>query len=254
MALIEGTLSNDNLSGNQDIAENDFIYGYDGNDTLYGRGGDDSLWGGSGDDKLKGGSGVDFLDGGYGNDTVSGGRGNDTLYGFSGDDILFGNEDNDSLIGGYGSDVLDGGEGNDVINGAGAGAYVGSSVSRGSNEIDVLTGGAGADTFMLEGGSGRDGTGAFYRFAGNNDYALITDFNPLEDTIVLKTIDTSGPSFTQTQVTYSLGAAPSELLLQGTGIYAEFSNNPGTQELIAILHGTTPDSINIGGSYFNYVS
>jgi Ca2+-binding RTX toxin-like protein len=254
MATIEGTSSDDTLSGNLDIAENDLIYGYDGNDKLYGRGKDDSLWGGNGNDRLQGESGNDLLDGGYGDDTVYGGTGNDTLYGFNGNDILFGNEDNDSLIGGFGNDVLDGGEGNDFIDGAGAGAYIGSSVSRGRNEMDVLTGGAGADTFRLEGGSGRDGTGPSYRFAGNNDYALITDFNPLEDTIVLKTLDTSGPSFTQAQVTYSLGAAPSKLQLQGTGIYAEFANNPGTQELIAILHGTTQDSISIGGNYFKYVS
>mgnify|MGYP002777984897 CR=1 FL=1 len=254
MATIEGTFSNDKLSGNLNTAESDFIYGYDGNDKLYGRGGDDSLWGGNGNDRLKGGSGNDLLDGGYGDDTVYGETGNDTLYGFNGNDILFGNEGNDSLIGGFGNDVLDGGEGNDIIDGAGGGAYIGSSVSRGANEIDVLTGGAGADTFRLEGGAGRDGAGTSYRFAGNNDYALITDFNPLEDTIVLRSIDTSGPSFTQTQVTYSLGAAPSDLLLQGTGVYAEFANNPGTQELIAILHGTTPESVNIGGSYFKYVS
>jgi len=254
MATIEGTFSDDKLSGNLDTTESDFIYGYDGNDKLYGRGGDDSVWGGNGNDRLKGRSGNDLLDGGYGDDTVYGGTGNDTLYGFNGNDILFGNEDNDSLIGGFGNDVLDGGEGNDVIDGAGGGTYIGSSVSRGADEIDVLTGGAGADTFRLEGGAGRDGAGASYRFAGNNDYALITDFNPLEDTIVLKSIDTSGPTFMQTQVTYSLGAAPSDLLLQGTAIYAEFANNPGTQELIAILHGTTPDSVNIGGSYFKYVS
>lgn len=254
MATIEGTSSDDLLSGNLELAENDFIYGYDGNDELYGNDGDDSLWGGNGNDRLEGGSGRDVLDGGYGDDSVYAGTGNDTVYGYNGDDILFGNAGNDSLIGGFGSDVLDGGEGNDVIDGAGGSASVGGSVSRGSNEVDVLTGGAGADTFRLEGGAGRTGSGASYRFAGNNDYALITDFNPLEDTIILKSIDTSGPSFTQTQVTYSLGAAPSDLQLQGTGIYAEFANNPGTQELIAILHGTTPESVNIGGSYFKYVT
>ncbi|MGB3613444.1 MAG: hypothetical protein WBA10_06570 [Elainellaceae cyanobacterium] len=115
-----------------------------GNNNLYGSIFSDNLYGYSGNDRLYGG---------YGNDYLSGGSGNDYLSGWSG---------NDTLLGGYGNDYLNGGSGNDYIRGYG-GTF---------GEFDTLTGGFGADTFVL--GSS---FGSYYRGLG---HATITDFNRLQ--------------------------------------------------------------------------
>ena len=91
-------------------------------------------------------------------------------------------------------------------------------------------------------------SGPSYRFNGNDDYALITDFNKTEDFIELRTTD--GRGSTPTTVEYSLGASPSGLA-QGTAIYV---NNLGTQpDLIAILQNVSPDSVSLSDSYFKFV-
>ncbi len=66
----------DTLIGN---ADNNRLYGYDGDDTLAGAGGNDTLVGGSGRDTLSGGSGDDELWGGPGNDLIDGGEGHDAV-------------------------------------------------------------------------------------------------------------------------------------------------------------------------------
>ena len=82
----------------------------------------------------------------------------------AGDDVLFGNSGNDSL---YGE------EGDDVLNGS-------SFQALGAYEQDVLVGGEGRDRFIL--GSAAQ---AFYSAAENSDYALIKDFNAVDDKIQL---------------------------------------------------------------------
>jgi Ca2+-binding RTX toxin-like protein len=67
----------------------------------------------------------------------------------------------DLLIGLAGNDVISGGDGDDIIIGHQLGASA-------RNEVDTLTGGRGADRFVLAGGYLGDGV------AG---YALITDFS-----------------------------------------------------------------------------
>jgi Ca2+-binding RTX toxin-like protein len=84
---IEGLIGSDHddvLRGN---AEDNYLYGNDGNDRLEGRGGGDTLVGGYGDNFLEGGEG---------------------------DDQLHGNGDDDYLVGGLGADVLNGGDGEDA--------------------------------------------------------------------------------------------------------------------------------------------
>ncbi len=84
----------------------------------------------------------DNLVGTNGNDSLSGLGGNDRLLGLAGDDSLFGGSDRDTLLGGAGEDKLFGGSGNDILQGT--------NISVGTtNEIDELTGGIGADTFVL---------------------------------------------------------------------------------------------------------
>lgn len=92
-------------------------------------------------------------------------RGRDSLIGDSGNDTLTGGRGNDVLLGMDGNDVLSGGRGNDILNG-----YGGSGA-----EYDTLSGGLGADTFVLGGE-----WGVSYL---ENGYATITDWNPLVDTI-----------------------------------------------------------------------
>lgn len=91
--------------------------------------------------------GRDRLTGNTGNDTLRGGRGNDLLSGLGGNDVLVG------------------GRGNDTLNG-----YGGS-----GPEYDTLSGGAGADKFVLGGSWGVSYLG--------NGYATITDWNSSVDTI-----------------------------------------------------------------------
>ena len=119
------------LTGN---GRDNVLSGLQGNDSLFGMGGNDELFGSFGKDKLDGGDGADVLYGQDGNDTLNGNRGNDRLIGETGRDTLIG-------YGGVGS------------------------------ERDSLTGGVGADRFVI--GSKGDG-GIFYLGSG---YATITDFS-----------------------------------------------------------------------------
>ncbi len=187
-----------------------------------------NLSGNASNDNLAGGTANDNIRGGAGNDYITGGDGNDTLLGESGNDIINGGRGNDSVFGGSGSDRLFGDQGDDVLTGAD------SAVGRGVGEIDRLTGGPGRDRFVL-------GTtqGAFYSdgnisTSGLSDFALITDFNPLEDTIQL-----SGP-----KSRYSLGASPTGLAAAGTAIFL----NESRAELIAIVQGST--NLNLSANYF----
>jgi Ca2+-binding RTX toxin-like protein len=79
----------------------------------------------------------------------------------------------DVLVGGSGNDQLWGESGNDQLTGTDA-------TARGVGEQDTLTGGVGADWFILG-----DGQGAYYSTGGDQDYAVITDFTAGEDRLQL---------------------------------------------------------------------
>jgi Tol biopolymer transport system component len=95
-----------------------------------------------------------------GNDTLAGNLGNDFLRGGAGNDSLLGSQSNDSLVGGVGNDTLLGGDGNDLVDGSGY-----------WRDLDILSGGNGADTFVL--GSQR----VYYLASG---YATLTDFSSIQ--------------------------------------------------------------------------
>ncbi|MEF8756311.1 MAG: DUF4347 domain-containing protein [Accumulibacter sp.] len=176
----------------------DSILGGGGNDHLAGWGGSDLIEGEDGDDFVSGGSGNDTLDGGSGSDQLEGDGGDDQLRGGDGDDTLIGGTGADSMSGGNGSDLYAvdhlgdvvvetnadlaiGGsdtvrsqldaytltahlENLELLPGAvrGAGNSLGNTL-YGSNDDNVLDGGAGADTILggdgddlLWGGSGAD--------------------------------------------------------------------------------------------------
>lgn len=285
MTVIIGTSLDDNLVGGIDndlligYLGNDFLNGEDGNDLLCGGDGNDSLYGGSGNNLLFGGNGKDSLYGGNGKDTLHGGCGDDELVGAEGDELIYGGNGNDGLYGGgggndklfggsgndalyssYGNDTLYGGSGNDIINGAGVvypDARAGQSL--GTGEIDVLTGGMGKDIFQLWGGNARSGVNPYYNdfdssTAGTSDYALITDFNPSEDVILLTryAVYPSPPA----TVEYSLAASPNGLPV-GTAIlinnyFVYDQPDTGAKELIAIVQGITLSSLDLDASYFYY--
>lgn len=228
------------------------LLGQEGNDTLNGDDGNDFLDGGNGNDFIDGGNGNNIIFGGNGNDSLSGGGNaisNDTMYGEYGDDSLDGGYGEDVLDGGYGNDKLFGFFGNDTLNGgAGNDRISGSFLHTGINEIDRLTGGAGADTFVLGGGSNGELSPFYIR--GNSNYALITDFNKSEDAIELIKFEGDARHNSTVEVRYSLGAAP-EGLAKGTGIYV---NHQGQQpDLIAILQDVEPNSVNLSAKYFKLV-
>ena len=155
---IFGRDNDDRLSGG---AGNDVIEGGDGRDALNGDAGDDRLDGGEDDDVLRGGAGNDRLQGESGRDVLIGEAGNDVLLGSRGDDSLDGGDDNDTLIAGSGRDVVSGGLGDDLlIGGLGADILRGDAdndlfvVSAGhvtSGDVELIDGGAGNDTLILNG-------------------------------------------------------------------------------------------------------
>ncbi|MFK8185517.1 MAG: NF038122 family metalloprotease [Phormidesmis sp.] len=80
---------------------------------------------------------------------------------------------NDFIVGGIGSDTLEGGSGNDVLDGTDV-------IAAGYFEKDVLSGGLGADIFIVG-----NADQSYYLGGGMEDYATITDFNAFEDMIQL---------------------------------------------------------------------
>lgn len=182
---------------------------------------------------------------------MSGGRGNDELYGGEGNDNLF--ED-------FGNDILFGGGGDDTLQGSALLARPtkeeNSSISNltGETEIDILTGEAGKDTFVLQATalSGFVDLAPLYVNNGNNDYAVITDFNKSDDVIQLARnsgYPTGNPPTTKL-LEYSLGESPSGLV-EGTGIFVQ---NLGAQpDLVAILPGIYPDDLSLSEGYFQII-
>jgi Ca2+-binding RTX toxin-like protein len=175
--LAEGGAGNDNLNGSAQAsaavplfltggAGNDTLRGGAGNDTLSdGGGGNDSFYGGGGDDQISNtGGGNDFFDGGDGNDglgdndndsdTFFGGAGDDFIIDVgTGNDFLYGGDGNDVLRGGRGSDVLDGGAGNDTLDGGNSFDPNDPNSDPFTSDFtqDQMTGGTGADTFIIYG-------------------------------------------------------------------------------------------------------
>ena len=129
--------------------DNDSLFGEAGNDTLNGGGGDDSLDGGNDNDILNGGAGEDQLAGGLGADVVNGHGSNasetdiDTaIYTFAGTVTI------DGVANDVGGDNVQ----LDVENLTMVGS--GNAIFTGSDDPNVLTGGAGNDE--LHGGDGID--------------------------------------------------------------------------------------------------
>ena len=186
---VEGGSESDRLLGE---AGDDSILGGAAGDRLLGGEGNDSLAGNNGEDLVLGEAGNDSISGGLGNDTLEGNAGNDLIFGNNGADEIFGNDGNDSLNGGAGDDTLMGGSGDDSLNGnSNNDLLIGidsndPNTDVGVGELDTLTGGNGNDTFVVA-----DENRIFYDdgdnfTAGDDDFALIANFNSNQDTIQLQ--------------------------------------------------------------------
>ncbi|MEM9343764.1 MAG: LamG-like jellyroll fold domain-containing protein [Pseudomonadota bacterium] len=123
--------------------------GTDGNDVINGKGADDTINGGDGDDILNGGYGDDVINGGAGDDVIDGGRGSDVIDGGEGNDTLISRSDagvsriGQLAIGMPTRDDPDN-EVNDDLQ-----------MLKGYENLplhadDVLIGGSGSDTFLIE--------------------------------------------------------------------------------------------------------
>ena len=175
-------------------------------------------------------------------DTLSGLAGNDTLRGGRGNDRLLGNEDNDVLVGGFNQDVLLGGSGSDRLSGGADNDFLKGGVVAASNaqDVDTLTGGLGADQFVLGESQGQLYDDAQDNSAGTQTYALIRDFKESEGDRILLHGDASD---------YVLGSSP-------TGVpsgKAIFLKTPGQDELVAIVRGET-SGLNLNSVSFRYLS
>jgi len=115
------------------------------------------------------------LSGGPEDDIIAGGGGDDVLQGLGGDDQMNGGAGDDLLVGGEGAGDLHGGAGNDtLLGGEGDDSLHGDDRLVGHEGGDVLLGGEGADSFVL---------GDW--LMGGDAVALIADYDPAQDQIVL---------------------------------------------------------------------
>jgi subtilisin-like proprotein convertase family protein len=159
------------------------------------------------------------------------GDGKDTITGNSANNELRGGRNTDTLIGGDGNDILFGGKQADTLTGCGA--------ERGINTIDRLSGGEGADVFVLGNNSGVFYADVAGTGSGLADYAVITDFASEVDRVQL-----SGQANQ-----YSLGASP---IASETGA-AIYRDRGGSSDLVAVLRGVSAVNLSLSAGYFSYV-
>ncbi len=257
-----------NITGTQYA---DVLRGGAGYDTLNGSDGDDLLI--DTDGSVDGGAGIDTLVADY--SQFNNGAGVDV--GFNGANAILSRLDGSTLLsyssieqfnltGTQYADVLRGGAGNDSLNGR-AGNDILNGYGGNFGERDELTGGAGADTFVLgdssfvfylglnlndslaerdelTGGTGTDSlvlgdfSTAFYIDSRLSDRASILDFNLAEgDTIQLHG---SASDYTFTVGSYSLGTDAADTAL--------YYNN----DLIAVIQDVS--NLSLTSSAFTYVA
>ena len=184
-----------------------FINGNALNNMITTGGGADNVVGNAGNNTISTGAGGDFVFAGPGNDTVSGGAGIDTI------------------AGGGGNDTLDGGAGNDEITDGIGG---------------TLTGGTGADVFILSAFS-----------AGTGSTVTITDFSTRDEIRLNGTAGTptDAYSFTEEEIDAALDDAEQvgdDVRIVFTGAGTADTDLPAGANLILILQGVDLNDLQAG--------
>jgi RTX calcium-binding nonapeptide repeat (4 copies)/Calx-beta domain len=205
------------ITGTASIQDNDVAV----NVITPGTSAKDTINGSAGNDLIQGGGGIDLLRGFDGNDTIYAGTlanpnsaGNSNMYGDGGNDTLYGGGTGLNKLNGTNDTLLGVGEKDNLVGGSTTGAT--SSV----------------DTFVLG-----NINSSYYLGNGNNDYATISNFDPLKDKIQL-----SGPSG-NFGTNYTIDNSVSGI----SSVYHVDSTN-GSLDLVAKVNTSTP--LTIGGSYF----
>ena len=162
---VEGTDGADFIGIPEGVSDSDAVFGAGGNDVLMGNEFYNPMFGDQGDDVLFGRGEGDYLFGDKGDDTVSGGEGDDLVVGGGGSDVLYGGEGNDN--------IYDNGETSDP------------------GEFDVIVAGDGDDGIVIEDGINLVSLGegmdhvTMHTTEDDSPGAVITDFDPLEDALLL---------------------------------------------------------------------
>ena len=191
----------------------------------------------------------------YSNETV---RGADILQGLDGNDLLIGNTGSDLLIGGAGNDILIGtdptqptfvfytpGDGPNVP----PGFYSDyPNYAADQTEVDTLTGGAGADTFVLGNAQGFFYGSIFYyseQDVTQSNRAVITDFNPGEGDV----IQLNGDSSHYYATTQDGPGGATETILH----YITPGNDPGNYPDQIIAEILKFSGLDLNAPYIHYV-
>ena len=173
---------------------------------------------------------------------------NNRLHSHEGNDVMWGQGGRDRLRGGKGQDVLYGGSDSDILTGgAGRDVLIGSMGQTNMPEVDHLTGSGGRDRFILGvptasseqpiqplqsfAKSNVQLTNAYHRW-GNDDYAVIHDFEPGLDQIQL-------PGRVSN---YRIGTASVTETIHPTSA-ALFDISTGQRELVAVFNHVSPKDL-----------
>ncbi|MUG99172.1 hypothetical protein F7734_45530 [Scytonema sp. UIC 10036] len=241
-----------------------FIVGTIQNDTIIGGSGSDVLLLGAGDDSITGGDGDDLLDGSDGNDILIGGFGKDQLMGGDGDDVLIGTNNagssekvtnnvrvmQQSLPIPQSENILSIPSGNGLAPVSQRSLPIQISYNLPENR-DTLTGGAGADKFILG-----DQNSSFYT-NNNEHYVLIKDFNQDEGDI----IQLYGQNNRFNNDYYLLpnqpptdsADVPIAGFPEGVFLYSGTTKTRNQDDLIAIIQGNINLTLTGTEKYFSFV-
>jgi Ca2+-binding RTX toxin-like protein len=208
------------------------LLGGAGDDLIFGRGGDDRLFGETGDDTLHGDAGADYIVGGDGADDLNGDAGADSLYGEDGDDVL------DGGLGAF-TDILVGGAGADSLRG-----------SSGEGEQDLMDGGAGDDTYLVDAandltfeaaGGGTDTVSAAIHGGGYYLYPYVENLTLVSDTAYGVGNELANVLVGNTFANWLLGGAGNDTLNGGAGNDVLFGE--GGADTFVFQRGTGGDVI-----------